>query len=290
MVANVYAREAGVARGPRIPAGCCGSPWRVAAGSARSRARLRLLAATRRLGAGPARGAALPHLHPDLHEPARHHRLREPPRRPPRAGRARPAALRRAALRVGRALHHARPHRGDAVPLHELLLDRALRVARPARRSGAGASSARRPWACSSASTSATSSTCSSRRRRRASCSPYEFTRNLQGYPRFFSNLSARRLLAPARGQPRRLPFAARRGLAGGAGLRLALRAAAGSGPAAFVLGLWVSTIYLRHHYVVDLLGGLGARAARRVAGAAARRLVGGKAARAGIPPARGAG
>ena len=62
-------------------------------------------------------------------------------------------------VRVGGALHHPRPHRGDAVPLPELLLDRALDRAPPARCSAAGRSSGPPPWACSSASTWATRST-----------------------------------------------------------------------------------------------------------------------------------
>ena len=59
------------------------------------------------------RDPALPPLHPRLHEPARHHRLREPPRRAPRPGRPRQGALRRRAHALGRAVHH--PARAPSV-------------------------------------------------------------------------------------------------------------------------------------------------------------------------------
>ena len=53
----------------------------------------------------------------------------------------------------------------------------------------------------------------------------YEFSRTLQGYPTPVLEPLRARVRAAAGGQPRRLPFAARRGLAGGACVRLAVRA-----------------------------------------------------------------
>ena len=41
-----------------------------------------------------------------------------------------------------------------------------------------------------------------------------------------------------------------------------------------FALGLWVSTIYLRHHYVVDLLAGWALAPVAVCAGAPPRRVV----------------
>ena len=56
-----------------------------------------------------------------------------------------------------------------------------------------------------------------------------------------------------------------------------------------FVLGLWVSTIYLRHHYVVDLLAGWLLAPVAVAARAAPRRLVGARRQRAlGYAPVAG--
>lgn len=98
----------------------------------------------------------------------------------------------------------------------------------------------------------------------------YEFTRSLEGYPRMFSTLSANAfalLPADSRGAFPSLHSAvslvalvyAWRYLRGWFWILLP-----------FVLGLWASTIYLRHHYVVDLFAGW---ALAPVAVAAAPRL-----------------
>ena len=180
-----------------------------------------------RARARPARDGAAPRLLPDLHEPPRHDRLREPARRAPLPGRARPGDLRRAAVRLGGALHHPGAHRGDAVPLPELLLDRALDEPRAAAAAALAASSAPRPLGVI---------TCFFMGYALYVVFPaapprlvlvYEFTKNLRGYPVGFSNLSAAGLLAAAGGQPGRVPVAARGGLARGARLRLALRCGA---------------------------------------------------------------
>ncbi len=173
--------------------------------------------------ARPARDGAAPGLPHDLHEPARHDRLREPARRASPPDRARPGDLRPAALRLGRALHHAVTHRGDGVPLHELLLDRALDEPRAA----AAATLGRLPH--------------HDHRRHRLLLPRLRALRRLSGRaataraggrvheePARLSGrlLEAvgRRLLAAAGGQPRGVPLAARGGLAGGARVRLALR------------------------------------------------------------------
>ena len=100
-----------------------------------------------------------------------------------------------------------------------------------------------------------------------------EFTKNLHGYPAAFSSLSAEALsLLP-------VPTAARRSLR----FTPPSRRSRSSMPGAtlrplffmllpFVIGLWVSTIYLRHHYFVDSARRLGARSGRGVARAADRR------------------
>ena len=227
VVANVYAREVGVL-GDRHPGGSRAWPWPLAVPGLPGRRAAAV--APRGLGPGAARGAALPHLHPHLHEPPRHDRLREPARRPPLPGRPRPGALRGHPLRVGGAVHHPRPHGGDELPLPELLLDRALdRAPAPAGAAALAGVPGRHhgrarlllprllpvralPGRAPAARAASTSS--------RGTC---KATRALLEPVRAG-------LLAPARGQPRRLPLAARGGLAGGARLRLARTCGRGSG------------------------------------------------------------
>jgi len=84
----------------------------------------------------------------------------------------------------------------------------------------------------------------------------YDFTRSLEGYPRIFSNLSARAFtLLPV---DSRAAFPSLHAAVSLLALLYAWRYAHGWFwvLAPFVLGLWVSTIYLRHHYVVDLVAG----------------------------------
>jgi membrane-associated phospholipid phosphatase len=84
----------------------------------------------------------------------------------------------------------------------------------------------------------------------------YEFKRNLRGYPYLFSNLSARAFeLLPV---DSRAAFPSLHAAVSSLALFYAWRYVR---PwfwvlLPFSLGLWVSTIYLRHHYVVDLLAG----------------------------------
>jgi membrane-associated phospholipid phosphatase len=83
-----------------------------------------------------------------------------------------------------------------------------------------------------------------------------EFTVNLYGYPQFFSSVSAEALaLLPVDSR------AAFPSLHAGVSLVALLYAWRTLRPwfwvlLPFVLGLWASTIYLRHHYAVDLLAG----------------------------------
>jgi len=116
-----------------------------------------------------------------------------------------------------------------------------------------------------------------------------EFTRNLRGYPHFFSDLSARALeLLPV---DSRAAFPSLH-----AAVSLVALACAWRYVRAwfwillpFVLGLWASTVYLRHHYVVDLIAGW---LLAPLAMAVAPRLDGWWTARQralGYPPARGA-
>jgi membrane-associated phospholipid phosphatase len=84
----------------------------------------------------------------------------------------------------------------------------------------------------------------------------YEFTKNLRGYPVGFSNLSAQAFsLLPA---DSRAAFPSLHAAASLVALVYAWRFARRWFWVLlpFVLGLWVSTIYLRHHYFVDLLAG----------------------------------
>ena len=84
----------------------------------------------------------------------------------------------------------------------------------------------------------------------------YEFKRNLQGYPYLFSNLSARAFaLLPV---DSRAAFPSLHAAVSLLALFYAWRYVRPWfwGLLPFALGLWVSTIYLRHHYVVDLLAG----------------------------------
>jgi membrane-associated phospholipid phosphatase len=84
----------------------------------------------------------------------------------------------------------------------------------------------------------------------------YEFTRTLQGYPLLFSNLSARAFeLLPV---DSRAAFPSLH-----AAVSLVVLVCAWRHLRVwfwtllpFVLGLWASTLYLRHHYAVDLLAG----------------------------------
>jgi membrane-associated phospholipid phosphatase len=84
----------------------------------------------------------------------------------------------------------------------------------------------------------------------------YDFTRSLEGYPRIFSNLSARAFtLLPV---DSRAAFPSLHAAVSLLALFYAWRYARAWFWVLlpFVLGLWVSTIYLRHHYVVDLIAG----------------------------------
>ncbi|HET8647891.1 MAG TPA: phosphatase PAP2 family protein [Vicinamibacteria bacterium] len=84
----------------------------------------------------------------------------------------------------------------------------------------------------------------------------YEFNRTLTGYPQLFSNLSARAFeLLP---MDSRAAFPSLHAAVSLVALVYAWRHVRGwfYVLAPFVLGLWVSTIYLRHHYAVDLLAG----------------------------------
>jgi membrane-associated phospholipid phosphatase len=84
----------------------------------------------------------------------------------------------------------------------------------------------------------------------------YEFTKNLRGYPVGFSNLSAQAFsLLPV---DSRAAFPSLHTAVSTAALVYAWRFVR---PwfwilVPFVIGLWVSTVYLRHHYVVDLIAG----------------------------------
>jgi membrane-associated phospholipid phosphatase len=84
----------------------------------------------------------------------------------------------------------------------------------------------------------------------------YEFKRSLQGYPHLFSNLSARAFaLLPV---DSRAAFPSLHAAVSLLALVYAWRYVRGWfwGLLPFAVGLWVSTIYLRHHYVVDLIAG----------------------------------
>jgi len=84
----------------------------------------------------------------------------------------------------------------------------------------------------------------------------YEFKHNLQGYPYLFSNLSARAFaLLPV---DSRAAFPSLHAAVSLLALVYAWRYVRAWFWVLlpFALGLWVSTIYLRHHYVVDLLAG----------------------------------
>lgn len=86
----------------------------------------------------------------------------------------------------------------------------------------------------------------------------YEFTRTLQGYPHLFSNLSARAFeLLPV---DSRAAFPSLHAAVSLVALVCAWRHVRAWFWALlpFVVGLWVSTVYLRHHYAVDLLAGFG--------------------------------
>jgi membrane-associated phospholipid phosphatase len=84
----------------------------------------------------------------------------------------------------------------------------------------------------------------------------YDFKRSLQGYPHLFSNLSARAFaLLPV---DSRAAFPSLHAAVSSLALLYAWRYVR---PwfwvlLPFALGLWVSTVYLRHHYVVDLIAG----------------------------------
>jgi len=84
----------------------------------------------------------------------------------------------------------------------------------------------------------------------------YEFTKNLRGYPVGFSALSAQAFsLLPV---DSRAAFPSLHAAASLVALVFAWRFARWWSWVLlpFVLGLWVSTIYLRHHYFVDLVAG----------------------------------
>jgi membrane-associated phospholipid phosphatase len=84
----------------------------------------------------------------------------------------------------------------------------------------------------------------------------YEFTRTVQGYPHLLSNLSARAFeLLPV---DSRAAFPSLHAAVSLLSLVYAWRYLRPWFWMAlpFAIGLWISTIYLRHHYVVDLLAG----------------------------------
>jgi len=84
----------------------------------------------------------------------------------------------------------------------------------------------------------------------------YDFTRSLEGYPRVFSTLSARAFtLLPV---DSRAAFPSLHAAVSLVALVYAWRHVRAWFWVLlpFALGLWVSTIYLRHHYVVDLIAG----------------------------------
>jgi len=118
----------------------------------------------------------------------------------------------------------------------------------------------------------------------------YEFRKNLRGYPHFFSSLSAQALaLLPV---DSRAAFPSLHAAVSAVALVYAWRHLRGWFWALlpFVLGLWASTIYLRHHYAVDLIAGwllapCAVWLAPRVDAWWARRQRG-----LGFEPARGAG
>jgi membrane-associated phospholipid phosphatase len=84
----------------------------------------------------------------------------------------------------------------------------------------------------------------------------YEFTRNLRGYPSLLSNLSASAFaLLPV---DSRAAFPSLHAAVSLMALVYAWRHVRiwFYLLLPFALGLWVSTVYLRHHYVVDLFAG----------------------------------
>ncbi len=84
----------------------------------------------------------------------------------------------------------------------------------------------------------------------------YEFTRTLQGYPHLFSNLSARTFeLLPV---DSRAAFPSLHAAVSLVALVYAWRFVRGWFWVLlpFCVGLWIATIYLRHHYAVDLIAG----------------------------------
>jgi membrane-associated phospholipid phosphatase len=84
----------------------------------------------------------------------------------------------------------------------------------------------------------------------------YEFERTLEGYPHLFSNFSARAFeLLPV---DSRAAFPSLHAAVSAVALTYAWRYLRAWFwiLLPFVLGLWVSTVYLRHHYVIDLLVG----------------------------------
>ncbi len=84
----------------------------------------------------------------------------------------------------------------------------------------------------------------------------YEFTKTLQGYPHMFSTLSARAFeLLPV---DSRAAFPSLHSAVSLVALVYAWRYVRAWFwlLLPFCLGLWASTVYLRHHYVVDLLAG----------------------------------
>ena len=256
--------------------GLCGS--RVAVGAARSSwpLALRRLAAARASVRGLREVRALPGLHPHLHEPARHHRLREPARRAPRPGGPRPRSSSACSPCVW-AERFITPARTEVMQFLYLNFF----------------------WIAPS------TSLCSCSQRRwpefRAAtlgvivcfylgyllyvlfpAAPprlvlvYEFTRTCSGYPAPVLEPVRARLRAAAGGQPRGLPLAARRGLAGRARLRLALRARLVLGAAAVrarACGSPPSTCATTTS--VDLLAGWALAPVAVVGRAAPRRVVG---------------
>jgi membrane-associated phospholipid phosphatase len=117
-----------------------------------------------------------------------------------------------------------------------------------------------------------------------------EYTRNLYGYPQFFSRLNAEAFAL--------LPVDSRAAFPSlHTAVSLVMLACAWRHLRAwfwlalpFALGLWVSTIYLRHHYAVDLLAGFALAPVALVVAPRLDRYWAAQQFALGITPARGAG
>jgi membrane-associated phospholipid phosphatase len=115
-----------------------------------------------------------------------------------------------------------------------------------------------------------------------------QFTKNLYGYPQFFSKLNADAFaLLPVDSR------AAFPSLHTAVSLVMLIAAWQFVRPwffvaLPFVLGLWVSTVYLRHHYVVDLLAGFALAPLAVALGPRVDRWWAGRQRALGLEPARG--